>query len=326
MKSIIIMIPYFGKLPPFFMAWKETAIRNKSIDFVLFTDDMSVSTQENIRVVHMTWKDFVARVQSIFSFPVALKAPYKICDFKPALGEIFYEYIKDYDCWGYGDIDLLLGDLRAFITDEVLGKYERVFYYGHVSLYRNCDKMNSLWRYQEDDYPAVNYQECYSSRRAFFFDEYGAMYAKCLINQINVFDDVDHRRDPIVGLEKFYWKNQHQSSQFVVSWENGKLYAIHGDKKIELIYAHFYRRKFNVNPKPETVERIVVVPNEVRYNDSIIDEDFQKAEPGNYRWAYFWRSAKGILKRDGLFGVFEKRKRDRHYEGYCKKLEEQYIR
>ena len=295
-------------------------MRNETIDFLLFTDD-SISSEGNIRVEHMSWEGFVKHIQSFFSFTIALKSPYKICDFRPAFGELFSDYIKDYDFWGYADIDLLFGDLRTFLTDEVLNCHDRCFFNGHISLYRNCDKMNRLWRYQEGGYPAVNYQECYSSPRAFYFDEFGAMYAKCLINDVKVYDDLELRRDPIIGLRKFFWKDQAPSSQFLVCWEEGKLYAIQDKKKIEIIYAHFFRRRFTIAPKPETVHSIVIAPGEVRYNTEAKAQDMEKTESRYYRQIYFWNALKGTIKHNGIMGTIEKRRRDRDYWGYRRKLE-----
>lgn len=324
MKSIILMIPYFGKLPQFYEAWKITAMHNSTIHFLLFTDDKTVKSEGNIRVVHLEWQEMVSKIQAFFPFPIALRAPYKICDFRPAFGEIFCDCINGYDYWGYCDIDLLFGDIRKFITDELLQEYDRFFYNGHVSIYKNCEKMNQLYRYiEEEGYPAVNYEECYRSPRAFYFDEFGAMYAKCLINKVKVFDDLKIRRDPIIGKEKFYWENVEEESQFVISWEKGRLYAVHRGQKTELLYAHFFRRKFSVPEKTESVERIVIAPRELRYNSDVTEQDFEKSEAAHYARLYFWNALKGTLKHNGMKGTFEKRKRDRDYWAYRRKLEKQ---
>ena len=38
MKSIVIIFPYFGKLPVQYKMWRESALRNPSVDFMFFTD------------------------------------------------------------------------------------------------------------------------------------------------------------------------------------------------------------------------------------------------------------------------------------------------
>lgn len=321
MRSIVIFIPYFGKIPKFYTVWKMTAFYNPTIQFVLFTDDQSVQSEQNIRVVHMTWKEMVDSIQSLFPFPIALKAPYKLCDFRPGFAEIFPAFVEGFDFWGYCDIDLLYGDIRSFITEEVLENYDRVFYNGHISLYRNCEKMNSLYRYQEPEYPAVNYEESYSSRRAFYFDEFGGMYTKCLCNNISVFEDLSIRRDPIIAEERFYWEEVKDSTQFVILWEKGKLYSIQRDEKKELIYAHFFRRKFSVPEIPDNMETIVIVPGEVRFNATVTEDDFAKAEPVGYRKQYKKEALKRTLKNNGIIGTIQKRKRDQDFWPYRRKLE-----
>ena len=38
MKSIVIIFPYFGILPPQYKMWRESALQNPNIDFMFFTD------------------------------------------------------------------------------------------------------------------------------------------------------------------------------------------------------------------------------------------------------------------------------------------------
>ena len=59
-------------------------------------------------------------------------------------GIIFADYLKDYDFWGFCDIDLILGDLSEFITNERLEKYDRIGIRGHLTLIRNIPEINSL--------------------------------------------------------------------------------------------------------------------------------------------------------------------------------------
>ena len=321
MTSIVIFIPYFGKLPKFYNTWKVTAFHNPTVQFILFTDDQAVQSEKNIRVVHMTWKEMVDSIQSRFPFPIALKAPYKICDFRPGFAEMFPSFVEGFDFWGYCDIDLLYGDIRSFITEKVLENHDRVFYNGHISLYRNCERMNSLYRYQEPEYPAVNYEECYSSRRAFYFDEFGGMYTKCLCNNVSVFEDLSIRRDPIIAEEKFYWETVNDSNQFLILWEKGRLYSIQRGEKKELIYAHFFRRKFSVPENPENIETIVIAPGEVRFNSAVTEDDFAKAEADGYRKQYRREALKRTIKNNGIIGTLKKRKRDKDFWPYRRKLE-----
>jgi hypothetical protein len=55
MKSIIIIIPYFGKLPPIFKFWRQSAINNPTIDFLFFTD-CNIQSTDNIKVINVPLK------------------------------------------------------------------------------------------------------------------------------------------------------------------------------------------------------------------------------------------------------------------------------
>jgi hypothetical protein len=59
-------------------------------------------------------------------FGVNIKHSYKLCDFKPAYGFIFFELIENYDFWGYCDIDIIFGSIRDFITKEILESHDLI--------------------------------------------------------------------------------------------------------------------------------------------------------------------------------------------------------
>ena len=116
MKSIVVIFPYFGKLPPQYDIWRASAIRNPSVDFMFFTD-AEIAPYKNIIVHKMRFEDFRLIVQKAFDFQIILDRPYKLCEYKPAYGYILKDYIKQYDFWGFGDLDLVYGNIRTFITD-----------------------------------------------------------------------------------------------------------------------------------------------------------------------------------------------------------------
>ena len=84
--------------------------------------------------------------QNHYDFPISISAPYKFCDFRPAFGEIFSDYLVGYDYWGHCDVDLIWGDIRKFVTDDVLTKYKRIFSRGHCSIYENSSEVNAFYR------------------------------------------------------------------------------------------------------------------------------------------------------------------------------------
>lgn len=89
MYSIAYVVPYFGKFPKGFQFWLMSCGCNPSIDWLIFTDDRTdYDYPDNVKVTYWTFDQMKARVQSVFDFPVSLERPYKLCDYKPAYGEI----------------------------------------------------------------------------------------------------------------------------------------------------------------------------------------------------------------------------------------------
>lgn len=317
MKTIGIVIPYFGKLPPFFQLWLQTAKSNSSIDFHIFTDDDSVFSDENIYVHRMTWSDMQKLASKPFDFNIALAQPYKLCDFKPAFGLIFSEHLKKYDFWGYCDVsDLLLGDLRSFFTEDVLDRYERCQYLGHISLYRNNERMNTLFMSQ-GKYPDLNYQDVFTTNDSCYFDEYRGMYAKCLVNDVKTF--VETRwRDPQVNKDEFY---DSRGRKFVVRWRGGHLMACYEDSEVEIMYAHFFRRKFEIETVPQHLESIKVTPRLVSFNSDVCESDFDRPEP-LFRIKYELSKIK--KNKYDLIKTVERQKWTRESDRYNNLLAEQY--
>lgn len=88
-----------GNLPAHFQLWMESCRRNPSVDFLVFTDD--------VKVYYMSFEQMKELFQKQYDFQLSISAPYKFCDFRPAFGEIFSEYLVGYDYWGHCDVDLV---------------------------------------------------------------------------------------------------------------------------------------------------------------------------------------------------------------------------
>lgn len=82
---------------------------------------------------------------------------YKLCGCKPFYGVIHKEELRGYDYWGFGDIDLIYGDLSLMLNEESYRKYDFITAHservaGHLTVMRNIEKYNMaafkipLWR------------------------------------------------------------------------------------------------------------------------------------------------------------------------------------
>ena len=172
MHSIAYVVPYFGKFPKGFQFWLMSCGCNPSIDWLIFTDDHTeYNYPENVKVTYWSFEQMRERVQSIYDFPISLERPYKLCDFKPAYGEIFAKELQGYEFWGDCDIDLVWGNIRKFYTDDILERYEKIGFNGHSMLFRNTPQVNA--RYRTTIEGLLSYREAFSVDKSFAFDEPG---------------------------------------------------------------------------------------------------------------------------------------------------------
>src|ERR1700749_1802325 len=146
-KKIAFIIPYFGKFNNYFQVWLHSCKYNPTIDWLIFTDDKKpYNYPDNVKVFYTTFNETVNKIQSKFDFDIALSSPYLLCEFRIAYGEIYEEYLAAYDFWGYCDTDVVWGNLSQHITDDVLNEFTKISWRGHLTLFKNNKRINSLYR------------------------------------------------------------------------------------------------------------------------------------------------------------------------------------
>lgn len=243
--KIVFIIPYFGKLPDYFSEWAYTAgyLEKDGIDFVVITDDaVEYELPSNITIKSMSFDEFKGAIQNKFDFNIALSEPYKICDYRPAFGYIFDDLVKGYDFWGNCDLDQVWGNVKHYITEEILQENEKILYLGHFSLCRNTSKMNFMFKNKGG---MASYKEVFSSNRFYAFDEFAGMIAKCKANGVKtfykpVFADIAVMKERITLRRVSNYKYQ------LLYWDNGRIFRSFIDdnsvKTDEFIYAHFQKK------------------------------------------------------------------------------------
>jgi len=177
--KLAIVNPYYGKLPNLFPYWLKTCSYNPTIDWFVFTDDerafdgtFDKAKPENVRFVRSSLNQVKARIEKIVHFDIPLYRPYKICDYRPAYGLIFKEYLVGYDFWGYSDLDVLFGNLRKFVTEEKLDRYDRIYTNGYLSFYRNTEEVNNWFRTLSVRTGREVWEEVFSTGQNWEFDEW----------------------------------------------------------------------------------------------------------------------------------------------------------
>jgi len=170
--NIAFLICWHGHYPWYFPYFFHSCRYNQDIDFFIFTDNKNenIDYPENVKIIPYSIEQFKVDAANKLGFEIAVESGYKLCDFKPALGYIFSDYIEKYDFWGYCDIDIIFGNIRAFMTDEILEEYDIIsarhdYLTGCFSLYRNNPYMRELFKHSKD------YKKVFTEPRNFFFDE-----------------------------------------------------------------------------------------------------------------------------------------------------------
>lgn len=267
MKSIVIIIPYFGELPKLFPFWYSSAVNNPSVDFLFITDN-DVSGAPNIHVERCHFSDFKKLIDERLGFDTSIKSPYKLCDFKPSYGYILQEKIASYDFWGFGDIDLIYGDIRSFLTDDILSAYDMISGWGHLTLYRNTESCNTMFMHRHEGYQY--YKDSFTTDAITFFDEYlhlgmSDMWQNCYPERVfcqNTF--IDDIRIPVL-YDHFLSETDINRKGLTFIYRNKNLYRVYYDKKFvrhvePTLYAHFQKRK-NWKVSTSDTDSYIVYPN-----------------------------------------------------------------
>lgn len=243
---------YFGKLPPYFELWLKTCRYNKTVDFLIFTDQYFVSTQDNVKVISLTLEDFRSLACEKLKMDVTLDRAYKCCDFRPAYGIILQDYIRGYDYWGHCDFDMMFGDLQHFFDKENLYAYDKFLTLGHLSLYRNTTECNGRFMLEGSE---KNYEEIFTSPGSYAFDEVDGILKIYKKNGFPVFEE-----RIFADISKIYRRlrlalDDKNYDDQVFYWEKGKVYRAFLDqnriKTEEFIYIHFKKREFGKQPFDE---------------------------------------------------------------------------
>lgn len=136
---------------------------------------------DNVQHIRIQWRELAKLVKErVFQGKVKpfrlgkAKNRYKVIDLKPIIPILFPELVQDFDWWGHVDNDMVLGNLRQFLNEKMLSKYDIIsginkeYTWGPFTLYRNTDLINHL--FQLASRPL---EEIFARERIVFFDEWG---------------------------------------------------------------------------------------------------------------------------------------------------------
>jgi hypothetical protein len=262
--KIIIITFWYGSYPWYFYLYLHSCRYNPTVDFMIITDnaDPIPNLPTNVMIIYKTLKQIKETAKKKLGFKVNIRHPYKLCDFKPAYGFLFPKIIKGYDFWGHGDIDVVYGNIRSFMTDEILKNYDVIssrhdYITGSFCLFRNKKEINTLFMQSKD------YKKVLMSSDNFCFDECNYLFQE-LQNGASIFDYPDNVQSMTYVVQKAAKESKLKAFfDFIIiegvtgkiKWDKGKV--IYKDL-YECMFYHLIKFKTTckaksiLNPIPET--------------------------------------------------------------------------
>lgn len=254
--SIGIVIPYFGKWPNWMDFFLVSCEANPTIDWFLLGDHQpAAALPPNVSFRAISWQDYKDHVSQKLGIHFSAENPYKLCDLKPAFGRIHDDILSGYDFFGFGDVDIIYGDIRNFYTPKLLYKFKLLstHYYGvsgHLCLIRN----EAPW---VDAFKRVpGWQSVFEDTKNHVFDEWAFSKVflrgggqpkplRWLRNRYNIFHRLAYFKEQHVTPVGFYVEpRDQQAPPERYRWIKGKLCSAYSDNT-EYIYLHFMNWKAN---------------------------------------------------------------------------------
>ena len=245
MHSICLITCYMGPLPNYFSYFISSCRKNKDIHFVVISDSVEESKNiDNVQLIKLNLSQLSELSSLKLQTTVKVANAWKINEYKPAFGVIFDDIVKDYDFWGWCDLDIIWGNVRSFLTSDLLNKYDVIvpkdkWTAGHFTLFRNNNNNNNLFRLNEDVIALFNSEKYYAfeeSCHRWEGDIYSFEWLKSQGLPISMFDIVKHEEKR--GVLKAYFKDviREHPQPIHYLYENGKLIDLKNQE--EFMYYH----------------------------------------------------------------------------------------
>lgn len=255
MNKICLLLPFYGKWPSFLNLFLESCKYNDWIDFVFLTDLIPPDgAPRNVYYHKLSFKELNSLFREKLNFDFELANPYKLCDLRPAFGVVFEDYLKAYDFWGFGDIDLVFGEIRSFVNLKALQQYDVLCFRkewcsGSFSIFRNCDSINLLFLREP------RHKNIFKDPEFRGFDECGKLFLE-VKNGLDLLDEqfvppnfttilLNAQRNGEVTIHfKTLIKESIRSGE-LLCWEKGKLYSVNSGKEYLLFHYVMEKKKYS---------------------------------------------------------------------------------
>ena len=147
---VAIIIPYFGKWPQWFNFYLYSCSKNPMVDFLFYTDcDIPKKIYDNTIFTKISYGDYCEWVSQKMNINFHPNHAYKLCDLRPFFSIVHESDIKDYDFWGFADIDLFYGDLSMIVNEKSLTENNLITCHadrisGHFTIIRKSSELSRI--------------------------------------------------------------------------------------------------------------------------------------------------------------------------------------
>jgi len=292
MKKIAFVNCYVGHFPWYFKLFLKSCQSNPSVDFYIFTDNREIEgIPENVKLIPFSLDIFNQLATQKLGFEIRIDKPYKLCDFKPAYGFLFQEYLSEYDFWGITDIDVIYGRIREFMTEELLQENDIIcvrhdYITACCVLFKNSAYINTLFKKSKD------YQMVFTSKKNYAFDETNFEH-KLIIDRYDIFNvecEIEAMQHVVLKEEQSGKLKSHfdflicEGTDGKLKWSNG---VFSYNSKLEILLYHLINYKENIfcnkemiwNKVPDTFyidkynyrsKKTLLIQSQVLYQDHVI--------------------------------------------------------
>lgn len=234
------MTVFFGKVPMWAPSFFVSSRRNTDVQFFLYTDlDLPTGDAPNLTLRRMTAREFGQRASDTLGTLIEVDHHLpKMSDLKPAYGLIFADDLKGFPYWAYTDFDVVWGDVRRFVTDELLHAHDIVSarsdrLCGHFTLFRNTPEINRTFELIPDALTAMGHHT-----HLHLDETVLSKYLKAAIGKW-----------PLQSNARVYWKSdwsidakyqRDMDENAALTWRDGRTFDVEGR---EMMYLHYHKLK-----------------------------------------------------------------------------------
>ena len=265
--KIALIQVWLGPLPDYFKYHLKTCENQSYIDFFIFTDhNIDFKLPFNVKVFNITKAEIEDKISTLVNSPIKLLNNKKTCDLKASYGDLFKEYLTEYDYVGCYDIDTLMGNLYNWVS-PYLGEHDFISiggekYHNRLSgvflIWKNKQEFNTAYK-KSNFIDIINLPEVYCFEEKEFSN---FIISNCLTKIITKSQNLDEDTAKVL---------------YDAEWIGGKTYC----NGVEIMLHHFYN-------KPTT---------KLSFRGNTIISEYKKVYATDFYWVtHFTENYEPLLK------------------------------